>query len=179
MEQHHDDDPMSEALSLNAMETDLNELNLEDLITLFEKSENDPNLQPELVIELIAVIGDRYESENNKQKEFEWRLKGAEKGCPEFQSIVGRMYDEGNGVEENVEKAFYWLKKAAEGEELDSQILLGWFYESGRGVEENQEMALYWYKKAADNGSVDAIYRCGNVYYMGDDYSVGFGKEMH
>lgn len=84
-------------------------------------------------------------------KAFEWWLKAAKQGNESAQFNIGKMYENGDGVEQNFTKAVEWYSKAAEQGDGFAQHYLGEAYFYGFNVAKDNAKALYWLKKAADN----------------------------
>ncbi len=72
------------------------------------------------------------------------------------QYFVGRMYADGQGVEQDMETAAKWYRKAAERGVADAQFRLGGLYEAGNGVPRDMESAYGWYTVAAHLGNAKA-----------------------
>src|SRR5260370_41239633 len=66
----------------------------------------------------------------------------ARAGDAPAQRLVGRMYQEGTGVERNPSTALDWLKKAAEQGEAEAQLAVGQIYRFGWSVEKNPSEGL-------------------------------------
>jgi len=69
------------------------------------------------------------------------------------QYFLGRMYENGEGVEKNHATAAEWYRKAAEKGVGDAQYRLGKMYEDGDGVPRDVEYAYGWYSVAAHLGN--------------------------
>ena len=91
----------------------------------------------------------------------------ANKGNPAAQLKLGRMYEEGNGVEKNLTLALSWYKKAADQGNAEAQFNVGTMYDQGEGVTADKSQAIAWYKKAAAQGYLNAQYNLGVVYDTG------------
>lgn len=88
-----------------------------------------------------------------------WFEKGVEGGSQTCAYDLGKLYEDGNGVEQSYEKAAQLYLKAAEGDfgNTSAQYHLGILYENGWGVPADREEALRWYKAAADRGHMGAL----------------------
>ena len=73
------------------------------------------------------------------------------------QYFVGRMYADGQGVEQNFETAAYWYRRASKLGVADAQFRLGSQYQNGEGVPRDVESAYGWYSVAAHLGNPKAI----------------------
>ena len=92
----------------------------------------------------------------------------AEQGNPEAQFVLGRRYDNGEGVNTNHLEAAKWFRKAAEQGYVHAQYMLGLCYYLGEGVEADKKEAVNWFRKGAEQGLVDAQYELGACYYYGE-----------
>jgi len=94
----------------------------------------------------------------------------AERGAPEAQFIIAKIYDAGRGgVEQNLPEAFKWYRRAAEQGVARAQFNVGRFYSLGRGgLPANLQSAAAWFAKAAAAGDMDAAFNLANLYYNGD-----------
>ena len=91
----------------------------------------------------------------------------AERGNADARVYLGRMYFEGEGVQQDYAEAMKWYRKAAEQGHADAMILLGFMLEAGQVGSKNYPEAMKWYRTAADQGRVDAQYALGNMYEEG------------
>lgn len=76
----------------------------------------------------------------------------AEKGLPEAQYSLGRMYALGQGVERDEVEAARWYHKAAEQGVVEAQYQLGEAYAEGNGVPQDYVKAYRWMSRAAKGG---------------------------
>mgnify|MGYP000026153615 CR=1 FL=1 len=91
----------------------------------------------------------------------------AEAGDPIAQTLLGSMYNSGEGVVQDNAIANSWFRKAADQGKLSAQFLLGRNYEKGIGTAQDYLAAAYWYRKAAYEGYADAQINLGFMYYYG------------
>ena len=96
-----------------------------------------------------------------------WYRKAAEQEVPDAQVFLGRMYEEGRGVEKDVAQAVLWYRKAAELGNATAQGNLGWMYRAGHGVQKDDAQAMLWYRKAAEQGDARAQTNLGWMYAEG------------
>ena len=80
----------------------------------------------------------------------------AENGDAASQFLLGKAYDQGEGIEQNFEKATEWYLKATKQGNVDAQFNLAVSYENGQGVKRNLDTAVSWYLKAAEQGDTEA-----------------------
>lgn len=94
---------------------------------------------------------------------------------------LGRMYDEGLGVQKNPEKAFELFQQAARAYNAAATAQIGKKLVFGEGVTANPAAGLEYLKNAARAGSEEAFFVLGNLYAEGlegvvpRDYSYAFG----
>ncbi len=91
----------------------------------------------------------------------------AEAGNTDAQILVGRMYNNGNGVTADLAKGAAYYKRAATHGNARAQALLAFLYTAGRGVPKDPKQALHWYRQAADNGDVYAQLDLARIYREG------------
>ena len=104
---------------------------------------------------------------NDYAKAFKLFEYAAERGNVYSQSMVGYLYDKGEGVGQDYLKAKAWYEKAASQGDVYSYMAIGNLYYSGRGVEQNYTKAFeYWYK-AASQGNIAAQYNLASLYANG------------
>jgi TPR repeat protein len=85
-----------------------------------------------------------------------WFRLAAEQGYVGTQYILGRMYDDGDGVPKNDAEAVKWYGLAAEQGYADAQLSLGFMYAEGEGVPANYVEAYKWWALSAAQGNVMA-----------------------
>jgi len=89
----------------------------------------------------------------------------ADKGNPEAQLILGKMYLMGQGVPKDPEQANKWIKASAAQGNADAEFFLGAMYllpkkDIAEGVK--------WLRLSAEQGMQDAQYLLGKAYITGD-----------
>lgn len=116
---------------------------------------------------ILNWFGDHYKNHNYK-KAIAWFEKAAKQDHPNALYFLGRMYEEGEGVEYNIEKAAQYFLKAANLGHSSSQHSIGKMHQDGEGnMEWDYEKAVFWLKKAALNGSDFAAIELGDIYSEG------------
>lgn len=88
----------------------------------------------------------------------------ADKGNPEAQLILGKMYMMGQGVPKDPELSAKWLRASATQGNADAEFFLGAMYllpqkDIGEGVK--------WLRLSAEQGMQDAQYLLGKAYLTG------------
>ena len=76
----------------------------------------------------------------------------ADRGDPDAQTLLGRCYQNGQGVAQDYAQAVAWFRKAAEQGNAHAQCNLGSCYKNGQGVAQDYAQAVAWFRKAADQG---------------------------
>ena len=112
----------------------------------------------------------------------------ADQGNAKAQEMVGRMYEQGQGVAQNYGEVFKWYRLAANQGNADAQFSLGEMYRTGQGVAQNDaeaESALQIVRpsvlvacvlaelatacrKVAEQGDASAQYRLAVMYKNGE-----------
>ena len=102
----------------------------------------------------------------------------AERGNPEAQYRIGRMYEFGNGYPQDKAQGIAWIRKAAAQGHADAEQELGVIYATGDGVKQDNVQAVAWFRKAAEQGDATAQYNLGLLYAKGQgvakDYAQAF-----
>lgn len=92
---------------------------------------------------------------------------GANRGEASYQFLLGRLYEQGQGVEQDYIKAEYWYLKAAKKGYIYAQDSLGWIYEYQYDLFEKLNKSAYWYRLAAEQGYASAQNSLGFFYAHG------------
>ena len=96
-------------------------------------------------------------------KMLEWYKKGARHGNTECEMMLGRLYEDGDGVKKDIPKAIEWFEKAAAKGHAAAQNGVGrCHYEKGR-----YEEAFKWHTKSAAQGYTNAEINLGILYEDG------------
>ncbi len=89
----------------------------------------------------------------------------AEKGNPDAQSILGKMYWNGHGVPKDADRAIKWFKASANQGDADAQFYLGSYYLLPRlDIAEGAK----WLRLSAEQGNQDAQWLLGKAYLQND-----------
>ena len=81
--------------------------------------------------------------------------------------VLGRAYEEGDGVPQLEVEAAHWIALAAEGGVSDARIRMGEMYLAGRGIERDPEAAFRLFEASAREGDVRGEYCKGICYLRG------------
>ena len=117
----------------------------------------------------MGCVKDRSEAEalvNGIVNEIKIR---ADNGNVVSQTNLGKLYEEGLGVNCDYAVSIKWYRKASEQGYARAQTNLGVMYANGRGVAKDEVLAVEWYRKAAEQGYADAQYNLGVMYANGCD----------
>ena len=98
---------------------------------------------------------------------FDRLLTKAQSGDLPAQYIVGKMYMDGDAVEQDYAAAAKWLKAGAESGYAPAQNALGWLYGEGKGVPQSAAKAIELYLAAAEQGYAPALLNLGWHYDNG------------
>jgi len=100
--------------------------------------------------------------------EFKSTLVKAEKGDAKAQYEVGRLYENGDGVESSDKDSFYWYEKSAKQGNADAQSELGYIYILGNSfVKPNPNESFKWFEKSAAQNNIYSINALGTSYEYG------------
>ncbi|RIV25452.1 hypothetical protein DYU11_09140 [Fibrisoma montanum] len=104
-----------------------------------------------------------YNNKNFKQATY-WYKRAAELGNTDSQSMLGLMYQYGQGVTKDINAAVKWFQASAKQGNADGQKNLGYMYLEGLGVEKDYTKALKWYKASAEQGNAEGQANLGIMY---------------
>ena len=91
----------------------------------------------------------------------------AEGGNADAQTMLGVIYEEGQGVSQDYTAALTWYHRAADQGHPDAQFYLAYMHDLGKGVPIDPAAAANWLSKAADQGHADAQFNLGAMYEDG------------
>jgi len=91
----------------------------------------------------------------------------AKQGGAIAQTLLGTMYDEGQGVPQDNKTAVKWYRLAAKQGVSSAQFSLGLMYANGDGVPQDYNTAVKWYRLSAEQGNADAQGNLGVMYAFG------------
>src|SRR5215813_7248854 len=99
----------------------------------------------------------------------------AEGGNADAQTMLGIIYEEGQGVSQDHTAALTWYRRAADQGHPDAQFYLAYMHDLGKGVPIDPAAAANWLSKAADQGHADAQFNLGAMYENG----TGVPQDQH
>jgi TPR repeat protein len=94
--------------------------------------------------------------ETKSKESFSFYFKSAQLELASAQSIVGNMYDHGDGVIQSTAQAIQWYTEAANQNNADAIYYLGTMYQEGRGVDIDTLKAINLLLRASQLGHYDA-----------------------
>lgn len=109
-----------------------------------------------MTTEKNTSLADSLYQNGELEQAFKLYINLAEEGNAIAQSKIGRMYDDGTGIEEDLSKAAFWYEQAAMQGNGNSQFNLAGLYLYGECVTKSWEKAYYWYRELAKNGDQEA-----------------------
>ena len=89
-------------------------------------------------------------------------------GDAPVQSILGVMYEKGEGVPQDYKTAMKWYTLAAKQGFPEAQFNLGLMYKKGQGVPQDYKATIKWFTFAAEQGYASAQYNLGVMYDNGE-----------
>lgn len=98
---------------------------------------------------------------------YERLLKSAKAGDTAAQYIIGKMYMDGDAVEQDYAASAKWFRHGAESGYAAAQNALGWLYIEGKGVEQDTAKAIELLQSAALQGYANAQMNLGILYANG------------
>jgi TPR repeat protein len=102
----------------------------------------------------------------------------AERGDPEAQYRIGRMYEFGNGYAQDKALGIAWVRKAADQGHVDAEQELGVVYATGDGVAQDDVQAVAWFRKAAEHGDATAQFNLGLMYAKGQGVTKDYAQSV-
>lgn len=93
--------------------------------------------------------------------------RAALKNVAPAQYDLGKLYEQGIGVEQDMIQARSLISNAAEAGHIGAMYDLALFMAEGEGGELNEAGAVDWFRKAADHGFLDAQYNLGVMFAEG------------
>jgi len=109
---------------------------------------------------------DAYQKKDYKEAVKWWKLS-AEQGDALAQTLLGSMYDNGDGVPQDYKEAVKWYRLSAEQGLAQAQYYLGVMYAEGELVSQDYKEAVKWYRLSAEQGIAQAQYTLGVMYVIG------------
>lgn len=93
--------------------------------------------------------------------------RAALKGAAPAQYDLGKLYEQGIGVDQDMIQARSLISKAAEAGHVGAMYDIALFMAEGEGGALDERGAVDWFRKAADHGFLDAQYNLGVMFAEG------------
>ena len=106
---------------------------------------------------------------------FRFQKKLAQRGNPQAQYNLARMYEYGNGVEKDLDQAILWYRKAATQDYTPAKHHLTFLNIQQNGFHEQHKAWVAQLKKESSEGEGESIFLLGQLYAMG----LGVDKDLH
>lgn len=111
----------------------------------------------------------------SEETSFDETKTKAEAGDAEAQNNLGKMYNEGSGVNKDINQARDWFKKSAEQGNVNGEVSLGkWYLAKDKKDNGDYNEILKWFRKAAEQGCAEAQIQLGTMSHDG----VGTGRDI-
>jgi hypothetical protein len=158
--------------------------NTKEFLKWWTKSAEHGNAEAQLILGALYLDGEKGVEKDPKYAAMSLRL-AAEQGNVRAQSLCGRCYYYGVGVDMDREEGLKWWTKAAEQGDVEAQLLVGDIYfEKSRREQDAMRcrdlwrQAEKWFKNAAEQGNAEAQYRLAMLYHAPECmYNVPNSKE--
>ncbi|ORE96543.1 Sel1-like repeat protein [Stappia sp. 22II-S9-Z10] len=93
-------------------------------------------------------------------------------------ALIGRLYEEANGVEQDFAKAAGWYAVAADQGDLDAQTRLAGMLLMGRGIPRDSVRAAAAFRRAAAAGSADAAHSLALMLIKGEGVEADLSEAL-
>lgn len=119
--------------------------------------------------EETKILNDAWTAYNigNYKKTLQLIQPLANEGNPRAQTMLGRCYENGLGVEQDMAVAAQWFQLAAEQNYSEAQVLLAYCYEVGAGVPKDPQQVMNLMTRAAEAGNAEAQFNLALNYSQG------------
>lgn len=112
-------------------------------------------------------LAQSYLTQNDLDAAIPLLRRAALKGAAPAQYDLGKLYEQGRGVDQDMIEARNLITKAAEAGHVGAMYDLALFMAEGEGGPLDEAGAVEWFSKAADHGFLDAQYNLGVMYAEG------------
>jgi len=119
-------------------------------------------------------LAQSYLTQNDLDAAIPLLRRAALKGAAPAQYDLGKLYEQGLGVDQDMIEARSLIAKAAVAGHVGAMYDLALFMAEGEGGELDEAGAVEWFSKAADHGFLDAQYNLGVMYAEG----IGAGQDL-
>lgn len=112
-------------------------------------------------------LAQSYLTQNDLEAAVPLLRRAALKGAAPAQYDLGKLYEQGLGVDQDMIEARNLISKAADAGHVGAMYDLALFMAEGEGGPVDEAGAVEWFSKAADHGFLDAQYNLGVMYAEG------------
>ena len=91
----------------------------------------------------------------------------AQKGDPEAQVVLGRLFHQGLGGAKQAKEAARWFRAAAQQKDPEAQLLLGQLLVAGRGLPRDLQEGTLWIRRSVEQGYMEGQAALGRLYVSG------------
>lgn len=119
------------------------------------------NSEAQAALSLLYIEMEEYE------KAMLWARKAIQTEQPMAYLALGRIYDEGLGVDSDSKEGLRWFEKAADKGDANAQNIVGNIYLNADYIEHNPTKAFKYYQMAAAQGHLDGMANLGYCYQEG------------
>ena len=126
------------------------------------KAAKKDNVEAQAFLSLLYVGMEEYD------KAMVWARKAAQMEHPQAYFMLGRIYDEGLGVDVNHIEGLKWFEKAADKGDADAQNIVGNIYSNIELGIIDLDKAFKYYQLAASQGHVYGMFNLGLCFADGD-----------
>ncbi|MDZ4832543.1 MAG: tetratricopeptide repeat protein [Candidatus Melainabacteria bacterium] len=92
----------------------------------------------------VKLLCDAYDAYEQGQYTKAYKLALSMSTDPGAQCLLGKLFEDGSGVERDLREAFDWYKLSAEQGVIEAQEKLATFYEHGTGTTRNVRESAKW-----------------------------------
>lgn len=119
------------------------------------------NSEAQAALSLLYIEMEEYE------KAMLWARRAIQTEQPMAYLALGRIYDEGLGVETDHKEGLRWFEKAADKGDANAQNVVGNIYLNADYVKNDPKKAFKYYQMAAAQGHLDGMANLGYCYQEG------------
>ncbi len=118
----------------------------EDGLLLTTSPTVDLRTRPRLLraIAPVKLLYDAYNAYEKGQYNEAYKLALSMSSDPGAQCLLGKLFEDGSGVERDLHEAFDWYKLSAEQGVIEAQDKIAKFYEAGTGTVKNLKESARW-----------------------------------
>ena len=134
---------------------------------LLKAAEKD-NVEAQAFLSLLYIGMEEYD------KAMVWARKAAQMDHPQAYFMLGRIYDEGLGVDVNHIEGLKWFEKAADKGDADAQDIVGNILMNSDFIDHDPGKAFKYYQMAAAQEHLEGMMNLGVCYHEGFGTDIDF-----